>query len=117
MACRSNEAQEKKTNFTRNGSGIESKPHKSYREMINEQIGKQRGLRFGGFERKTTNKENLCSNGDLKSGNKFTKFIKSIQNSNNINVRRNYGSNDSHTNAAPHKKHIVTNKFSSKSKE
>lgn len=65
---------------------------------------------------KKTNKENLCSNGDLKSGNKYTKYIKIIQNSNNINVRRNFGSNDSQAAAAP-RKIAITNKFSSKSKE
>ena len=36
--------------------------------------------------------------------------MKSITNSNNINVRKNYGSNDSHTYAAP-KKYGVANKF------
>ena len=52
---------------------------------------------------------------------KYAKYMKniSIQNSNNINVRKNYGSNDSHVAAAPHqKKYQVTNKFNlSKSKE
>lgn len=45
----------------------------------------------------------------LKRGmNKFQKFIKnqkqSIMNSNNINIRKQYGSNDSATNGAPAQK-------------
>lgn len=42
----------------------------------------------------------------MKSGGmiKYTKYMKniSIQNSNHINVRKNYGSNDSQVAAAPH---------------
>jgi len=69
-------------------------------------------------------KENMCINQDaklaptdmIKSGmQKFTKFIKSqksqIMNSNNINVRRNYGSNDSTQQAPAQKKYVITHKF------
>lgn len=52
----------------------------------------------------------------IKSGmQKFTKFIKNqksqIMNSNNINVRRNYGSNDSTQQAPAQKKYVITHKF------
>ena len=53
----------------------------------------------------------------MKSVNKFTKFIKTTQNSNNINVRRNFGSNESHANNCAPKKYAIANKFISKSKE
>ena len=86
---------------------METKPNKTYRELVNEQVGRQKALRFG----QKTNKENIPSNGDSKSnGYKFTKIVNSITNSNNINVRKNYGSNDSHTYAAP-KKYGLANKF------
>jgi hypothetical protein len=94
---------DKNSAFSRNGSAIghdDVKQTKTYRELANEHLARQKGLRL----QIRTEKENVCSNGDLKSkGNKFTKFMKSIHNSNNINVRRNYGSNDSATNAAPKK--------------
>lgn len=56
-----------------------------------QRLGSRQGL---------SNKENVCQNTiDKKSGlNKLTKFIKqkaNLMNSNNINVRKEFGSNDS----------------------
>jgi hypothetical protein len=36
MGCRSNEVPDKKQSFSRNGSVMETKPNKTYRELVNE---------------------------------------------------------------------------------
>ena len=77
-----------------------------------------------GYRSVSKNKENRNLNeskqstGDLIS-NKFSKFMHSkktqIMNSNNINIRRNYGSSDSQQ-AAPAQHKYVANEFKSKNK-